>query len=634
MGTCILDNIQSPADLKGLSLEEARQLAAEIRAHILGVVSGKGGHLGASLGAVELTIALHRVFDAPKDRLVWDTGHQAYPHKLLTGRLKAFSTLRQHGGISGFLSRGESPYDTFGAGHAGTAISAALGIVEARDHQQGKYHVIAIVGDGSLTAGMAYEALNHAGGLKRNLIVVLNDNEMSISKNVGAVSAYLNRMITGPLYTKVKNETESMIRHIPRIGTPVLNATKRAEGAMKGFLTAGAFFEEMGFRYIGPIDGHRLDHLLSTFENVKNLNGPLLVHVISRKGKGYAPAEANPGAFHGVSAFELSTGIAKKKSANPTYTAIFANCLISLATQNDRVVGITAAMPEGTGLHQFAKAFPSRFYDVGIAEQHAVTMAAGMAADGLRPVVAIYSTFLQRAYDQMIHDVALQNLPVVFCLDRAGLVGEDGPTHHGVFDIAYCKAIPNFIVMAPKDENELCRMLATALTCHHPVAIRYPRGEGIGVSLDDPPTALPIGKGEIVIEPSGAWDVVLFAIGSMVYPAQRVAIQLEREGISAAVVNARFIKPLDRALLNAVASRCNKIVTLEEHVLCGGFGESVIAALQEEGLQGVEVRRIGLPDHFIEHGAPAILREMHGLTAERISTAVLEFCREVLVLHR
>lgn len=639
----LLDQINSPKDLKAVPREALTQLAQEVREKILAVIADKGGHLGASLGTVELAIALHTVFDPPQDRLVWDTGHQAYPHKLLTGRRDLFHTLRQYQGISGFLSRAESPYDTFGAGHAGTAISAALGMVEARDHQEGKYHVVAIIGDGAMTAGMAYEALNHAGALRRNMIVVLNDNEMSISKNVGAISAYLARIITGPLYTKVRNETAELLKNIPKIGRPMLKAARRAEESVKGLITPGLLFEEMGFRYIGPIDGHRLDHLLTTFENVKQLEGPLLVHLITKKGKGYAPAEGDPAGFHGTAAFDLSTGVAKKKSSAPSYTGIFAKQLIALAKEDRRIVAITAAMPEGTGLSKFAKEFPDRFYDVGIAEQHAVTLAAGMAADGLRPVVAIYSTFLQRAFDQIVHDVALQNLPVVFCLDRAGLVGEDGPTHNGVFDIAYLKGIPNMVLMAPKDENELQQMLATAVKHPGPSAIRYPRGEAVGVPLEEPAMPLQIGKGELLrgdlttdglVENEAAGreiDVALVALGNMVYPSLAAAALLEREGISVAVVNARFIKPIDRELLVSIAHRCRRIVTVEEHVLAGGFGESVLALLEEEKGTGripaVDVRRIGLPDQFVEHGAQRILREKFGLDAERIAASVLDFVK-------
>ncbi|MFQ5579038.1 MAG: 1-deoxy-D-xylulose-5-phosphate synthase [Nitrospiria bacterium] len=626
----LLDKIDAPSDLKKIPREELPQLAQEIRDEILRVISGKGGHLGASLGTVELTIALHTCFDTPRDRLVWDVGHQAYPHKLLTGRRKQFPTLREHQGISGFLSRTESPYDTFGAGHAGTSISAALGMAEARDHHGEKYHVIAIIGDGSMTAGMAYEALNHAGALKRNLIVILNDNEMSISENVGAFSSYLNRMITGPLYTKVKSETTTLLKNIPKIGEPMLKAARRAEESVKGMIVPGHLFEELGFRYIGPIDGHRLDHLLTTFDNIKQLDGPLLIHVITKKGKGYPPAEADPAGFHGTSSFDLSTGIGKKKAGVPSYTSVFSKSLLRLAGENSKIVAITAAMPAGTGLSDFAKAFPDRFYDVGISEQHAVTMAAGMAADGLRPVAAIYSTFLQRAFDQIVHDVALQNLPVVFCLDRAGLVGADGPTHNGVFDISYLRGIPNMTLMAPKDENELQHMLATALKHQGPVAIRYPRGEGVGVTLDERMMILPRGKGELLRgELVEKWDVALVAIGNMVYPALEAAEILERKGIVVGVVNARYIKPIDRELLVTVAKRCAKVIALEEQALAGGFGEAVLSSLEEAKNENaapqVDVRRIGLPDRFIEHGAQKILHKKNGLDPESIAGLALDF---------
>jgi len=629
----LLDQINSPKDVKEVPKGDLPQLAQEIREKILSVISDKGGHLGASLGAADLTVALHAVFDAPRDRIVWDTGHQAYPHKLLTGRRDVFHTLRQHGGISGFLSRAESPYDTFGAGHAGTAISAALGMVEAREQMGGDYHVIAVVGDGAITAGMAYEALNHAGALARNFIVILNDNEMSISKNVGAMSAYLTRMITDPLYTKFKSEAGTLLKNIPKIGKPMWEMAKRAEESVKGAIVPGLLFEEMGFRYIGPIDGHRMDHLLTTLHKVKQLGGPVLVHVITKKGKGYTPAEANPVAYHGMSAFDLATGVAKKKAVSaPTYTAVFAERLIHLATADRRIVAITAAMPEGTGLHTFAAAFPKRFYDVGIAEQHAVTLAAGMATEGLRPVVAIYSTFLQRAYDQIIHDVAIQNLPVVFCLDRAGITGEDGPTHHGLLDMAYLRPIPGLIVMAPKDENELQHMMATALAAPQPTVVRYPRGEGVGVALDGEPRPLPIGVGEWLIgDATSEADVGLVAIGNMVHPALAAAAQLLREGVTASVVNARFVKPLDRALLASVAQTARRIVTLEEHALSGGFGESVLAALEEERMAGnippTPVLRIGVPDRFVAHGAPKVLRAQCGLDVEGIVASVRGFLK-------
>jgi 1-deoxy-D-xylulose-5-phosphate synthase len=630
----LLDRVNNPSDLKKIPVAELPQLAQEIRETILNLVAEKGGHLGASLGAVELTIALHYVFDTPNDRLVWDTGHQAYPHKLLTERKGQFKTIRQYQGISGFLSRAESPYDTFGAGHAGTSISAALGMAEARDQLMGdaptasKRRVIAIIGDGSMTAGMAYEALNHAGGLKSDMIVILNDNEMSISKNVGAFSSYLTRIITGPLYTKVRKETESWLKQIPKIGDPLFKAVKKAEVSVKGLISPGSLFEELGFRYIGPIDGHRLDLLLATFQNIKHLPGPLLVHLLTTKGKGYAPAEKNQAAFHGTSAFDLSTGEAKKKSAQTTYTSVFANAIVQLARKDRRIVAITAAMPDGTGLTPFAKEFPDRFYDVGIAEQHGVTLAAGMAADGLRPFVAIYSTFLQRGFDQIVHDVALQNLPVVFCLDRAGLVGEDGPTHHGTLDIAYLKGIPNLTLMSPKDENELTRMLATALTLGGPCAIRYPRGEGIGVPLDNPPLPVPVGEAEIVRgNLSERWDVALIAIGNMVHPALSAAALLKEQGINAGVVNARFIKPIDKKTIAKVAQICQQIVTLEDHVLSGGFGESVLACLFEEASPQLPLRmlRIGLPDRFVTHGSPALLRKECEMDTDSIVKRVISF---------
>ncbi len=629
-----LNQINHPDDLKKVPLEDLPRIAKEIRAVILKTVSERGGHLGASLGAVELTIALHRVFDTPKDRIIWDVGHQGYPHKLLTGRRDRFATLRQHKGISGFLSRSESEFDAFGAGHAGTSISAALGMAEARDQQGKNHHVIAIIGDGSMTAGMAYEALNHAGALKRNLIVILNDNEMSISKNVGAFSAYLNRILTSPFYTKFKSETMSMLKNIPKIGPPMLEVARRAEESVKGMIVPGILFEELGFRYIGPIDGHEIDHLLTTFENIKKLSGPILIHVVTKKGKGYAQAEADPVGFHGMPSFHLSTGQAKKAPKGPpSYTSVFSKSLIKLAQEDQNIVAITAAMPEGTGLTQFSQVFPNRFYDVGISEQHAVTMAAGMAAEGLRPVVAIYSTFLQRAFDQIVHDVAIQNLPVVFCLDRAGIVGEDGATHTGAFDISYLRGIPNMTLMAPKDENELQHMLATALKQQGPVAIRYPRGSGLGVSLDEVAVELPVGKGEIVYgAESKCWDLAFIAMGNMVQPAEIAALALAEQGIKVGLVNARFAKPIDRALLVSIAARCSKIVTLEEQALAGGFGDAVLGVLEEERVSGnipaVSVRRVGLPDYFLEHGPQKVIRKEIGLDPESIAKMALLFAGE------
>ncbi|MFZ5861552.1 MAG: 1-deoxy-D-xylulose-5-phosphate synthase [Nitrospirota bacterium] len=628
----LLDHINAPEDLRRLSPEQLPQVAAELRETIIATLAANGGHFAGPLGAVDLNVALHYVFDTPRDRLVWDVGYQAYAHKLLTGRREQFHTLRQLDGISGFPRRAESSYDTFGTGHAATSISAALGMAEGRDQlsadsEAAPRKVVAIIGDGSMTAGMAFEGLNQAGALKTDLIVVLNDNSMAISENVGALSSYLTRIITGKLYTKVKEETEAILRHIPKIGPPMLKMAKKAEESMKGLFVPGLLFEEMGFRYIGPIDGHRLDHLVTTFENVKRLSGPLLVHVITHKGKGYEPAERNPVAFHGVTPFDPVTGASKKKAGRPSYTAVFANTLIDLARTRPEVVAITAAMPEGTGLNLFAKEFPDRYYDVGIAEQHAVTFAAGLATEGIRPVVAIYSTFLQRAYDQVVHDVCLQNLPVLFCLDRGGLVGEDGATHHGVLDLAYLRHIPNMVVMAPKDENELRHMLLTGLLHEGPCAIRYPRGESEGVSPDPTIVPLPIGRGEIVREGD---DVALVAIGAMVPVALKAAELLRDRGVAATVVNARFVKPLDRELLLDVADRVRRIVTIEDHALMGGFGSAVLELFEEADARGVEVRRIGLPDAFIEHGAQKLLRQQHRLDPEGVANRVAAFLKSPL----
>ncbi len=615
----LLDQINSPADLKQIPRQELPRLAQEIREEILSVVSRTGGHLAPSLGVVELTLVLHTLFDAPRDRIVWDIGHQAYAHKILTGRRNQFHTLRQWGGLSGFLRRSESPFDTFGAGHAGTAISAALGMVEARDQRGEAYRVIAVVGDGALTAGMAFEGLNHAGHLKKDLIVVLNDNEMSIAPNVGALSAYLSRILTGHLYNRIRKETETILKQLPGIvGAPMLKAAKLLEESIKGLVGPGMLFEEMGFNYVGPIDGHQLESLFQTLENVKRLKGPILVHVITKKGKGYAPAEGNAYQFHGTPPFDVATG-AVKKSASLSYTAAFSQGLIELAEEDPRIVAITAAMPDGTGLDRFAKVYPHRFYDVGIAEQHAVTFAAGLAAEGMRPVVAVYSTFLQRAYDQIIHDVCIQGLPVLFALDRGGLVGEDGPTHHGMFDLAYLRILPGMTVMAPKDENELRRMLRTALGLPGPAVVRYPRGAGVGVPMERPIEPLPVGKAEVLAEGT---DIAILALGSTVSPALEAAVRLRTEGIGAMVVNARFVKPLDRALVLQIALEIGRIVTVEDHVLFGGFGSAVLECVAEEGLEKVRVKRLGIPDLFLDHGPQAVLREVAGIDAQSIAEAV------------
>ena len=617
-----LDTINSPKDLKQIPLEELPNLAKEIRERIIEVVSKTGGHLASNLGIVELTIALHYIFDAPDDLIIWDVGHQAYVHKILTGRRDKFHTLRQHGGISGFPRPDESPYDTFNMGHSGTSLSAALGMLEARDKKKRKNKVIVVIGDGSMTAGMVFEGLNHAGDLKKDIIVILNDNEMSISRNVGAISSYLGKVITGELYTKVKKETEQLIKNIPRIGEPMLKVAKKAEESVKGLMGPGMLFEELGFKYVGPISGHRFDHLFPTLENIKKLNGPVLVHVVTKKGKDYPPAEKDPAAYHGVPAFDIKTGLPLNKSTIPTYTKVFGQTISKLAETNEKIVAISAAMPEGTGLSMFSERYPDRFYDVGIAEQHGVTFAAGLASGGFHPVVAIYSTFLQRAYDQIAHDVCLQNLPVTFAMDRAGLVGEDGPTHHGTFDISYLRHLPNIIIMAPKDEDELQHMLYTSVNYQGPSAIRYPRGTGVGVELRSHFRILEIGKGEIIFEGS---DVAIIAIGNMVYPSIEAAGILKKRGIDAAVINARFIKPVDESLIISLANKYHNIITVEEGVLAGGFGSAVLETLERNSLSDVKVKRIGLPDKFIEHGSIKELHNIYGLDAPGIAQDVQSF---------
>jgi len=620
-----LDRINTPADIKGLTMEELPSLAAEIRDKILQTVSANGGHLSSSLGVVELTIALHYVFDAPRDRIVWDVGHQAYAHKLLTGRRRAFSTLRQFGGISGFPRREESRYDTFTVGHSSTSISAALGMAEARDLRGEDHKVIAVIGDGSMTAGLAFEGLNQGGALKKDLIIVLNDNEMSISPNVGALSSYLSRHMTGDFYVSIQKIVENLLRNIPGIGEPMLKAAKRLEDSLKGLVVPGMVFEELGFEYVGPIKGHRFDRLIRTFENVKKLNRPVLVHVATQKGKGYEPAEKRPSLFHGVGPFDRETGTLHGKPAGaPTYTEVFGKMLTRLAFEDERIVAVSAAMPGGTGLKYFAEKIPDRFYDVGIAEQHGVTFSAGLATEGFKPVAAIYSTFLQRAYDQILHDVCLPDLPVVFAMDRAGLVGDDGPTHHGNFDLSYLRHIPNLVLMSPKDENELQNMIKTALDCRHPAAIRYPRGRGEGVELDPYPRTLPLGEAERL---SLGEDVAIFAVGHTVSPALRAARLLKQKGIHASVINARFIKPIDRKMIRELAGETNYFVTVEENSLLGGFGSAVLEVITEEGLRDVRILRIGLPDLFVEQGPQEMLRRIYGLDDKGIARQVDRFLR-------
>ena len=617
-----LDEINSPQDLKTLQRSELPQLAKEIRNVIIETVSRRGGHLAPSLGVVELAIALHYVFDPPKDKIIWDVGHQAYAHKLLTGRRERFHTLRQHGGLSGFTRMSESPYDAFSTGHASTSISAGLGMACGKSLKNEAGKVIAVIGDGSMTGGLAYEGLNQAGDLRKDLIVVLNDNEMSIARNVGVLSSFLSRKLSAKYFVALREELKEFLRSLPKFGTDAYNLAKRTEESFKAFITPGMLFEAFNFNYFGPIKGHRLDHLIDTLENVKEMHTPVLFHVTTRKGKGYPPAERNPSYFHGVGCFEIKTGngIASKEKA-PTYTEVFGKTLIELAREDETIVAVTAAMPEGTGLKAFSEAFPERSFDVGIAEQHAVTFAAGMATEGFRPVVAIYSTFLQRAYDQLLHDVCLEAHPVVFALDRGGIVGEDGPTHHGLFDLSYLRSLPNMVVMAPKDENELRHMLKTALDHPGPVALRYPRGCGVGVPLEDEVCPLPIGKAEVL---TTGTDVVILGIGVTVMAALEAKQRLEDEHISVTVVNSRFVKPLDRELIASLAREIPCVVTVEENVIQGGFGSAVLECLSDEGIAGNRILRLGIGDAFVEHGSQKILRAKYGLDAAGIAKAVVE----------
>ena len=615
----MLEKIDSPADLKKLELPEMESLAGEIRQKIIETVSRTGGHLASSLGAVELTLAIHYVFDAPKDRIIWDVGHQAYAHKIITGRRERFATLRQKDGVCGFPRREESPYDAFNVGHSSTSISAAAGMAEARCLKGEDFKVVVVIGDGSMTAGMAFEALNWSGDRNKDLIIILNDNEMSISPNVGALSAYLNRIMTGHQVTKFRTDIKNFLKTFP-LGEQVLKFSRQAEESLKGLFVPGVLFEELGFQYVGPLEGHRLDHLIKNLKNVKELKKPVLVHVVTKKGRGYDFAEKEPSKFHGIGPFSAETGrTVPDGAAAPSYTEVFGKAMVRLARGNPKIVAITAAMCSGTGLDAFSKEIPERFFDVGIAEQHGVTLAAGLAAEGFRPVVAIYSTFLQRAYDQVLHDVCLQCLPVVFAIDRGGIAGEDGATHQGLFDLSYMRAVPNIVVMAPRDENELQRMLRTAVEHPGPVSVRYPRGRGVGVPLEETPRPLEIGKAEVV-RPGG--DIAVFAIGSTVHPALEAARRLEDSGISVAVVDSRFVKPLDAELLCSVASGVKKILTVEENVLMGGFGSAVLEMLQDRGLSGVSVRRLGVPDVYVEHATQAELRRMYGIDAEGIEKAL------------
>jgi 1-deoxy-D-xylulose-5-phosphate synthase len=608
------------AALKALPEDQLPKLAQELRDVIVNTVAETGGHLGSSLGVVELTIALHRIFDSPKDKIVWDVGHQAYAHKLLTGRYDRFKTLRQLDGISGFPKCSESEHDAFGVGHSSTSISAALGMATARDALGSNEKIVAVIGDGSLTAGMAFEALNQAGHLKKNLLVILNDNEMSISPNVGALSSFFSRQLTSDFFVRLKRETENFLDSVPKIGKDLRRLAKKAEEAVKGFLTPGMLFEAFDFDYVGPIDGHKLEELLPTLENITHMDGPVLMHVVTKKGKGYPPAEENPHLYHGVGPFDPATGEIKKGSPGPpSYTAVFGQTLTDLAEKDDRIVAITAAMLEGTGLAPFAARFPDRCIDVGIAEQHAVTYAAGMATLGIKPVLAIYSTFLQRAYDNVLHDVCLQNLPVTFALDRGGLVGADGPTHHGVFDLSYLRHIPNLVFMIPRDENYLRHSLATALAYDGPFAFRYPRGSGTGVAPEEP-RELTIGKAEKL---RNGQDGVIFAVGTLVEEALAAAETLADKGLNVAVVDPVFLKPLDRDLLVAEATGNGPVFTLEENALEGGFGSAVLEMLCDAGVH-VPVMRIGLPDKFVEQGSQPELRSRYGIDAAGVVKVIMK----------
>jgi len=618
----ILSDLTSPADVKRLSRDELQQLAAELREQIVSTVAENGGHLGSSLGVVELSVALHKVFDSPHDKIIWDVGHQAYAHKLLTGRLERFHTLRQLNGICGFPKRNESEHDAFDVGHSSTSISAALGMAAGKDILDRDEKIIAVIGDGSLTAGMAFEGLNHAGHLKQKMVVILNDNEMSISPNVGALSSFLSRKLSSDAFIRFKKDTESILSYVPGFGRELVNIAKRAEESLKGFLTPGMLFEGFGFDYFGPIDGHNFDELIETLKNVANIKGPVLLHVVTKKGKGFAPAEENPPKYHGVGPFNQETGEVKggKPGGAASYTGVFGDTLVELAAADERMVAITAAMAEGTGLNRFAASYPERFFDVGIAEQHAVTFAAGLACQGLRPVVTIYSTFLQRAYDQVLHDVCLQNLPVTFAMDRGGLVGADGPTHHGVFDLSFMRHIPNMTFAVPRNEVELRRIMKTASQFDGPFAYRYPRGNGVGLPLEGDIETVEVGKGELLRQGD---DGLIVALGVMVGEALEAAKILSQQGFEIAVADARFVKPLDRELILEQAAKVPLVVTAEENVLQGGFGAAVLELLSDAGLT-VPVVRVGIPDHFVEQGTQTELRAQLGIDADGIVTTVLK----------
>jgi len=621
----VLSKVDYPSDIRQLSLPQLKQLCSDIREYMVDTISEIGGHFGGGLGAVELTVAIHKVFNTPNDLVVWDTGHQAYPHKILTGRKEALNRIRQFGGISGFLKRSESEYDAFGAGHATTSISAALGMAAARDIRKEDRKVVAVIGDGAMTGGMAYEAMNNSGFLKSDLIVVLNDNNMSIASNVWQISNYFTEMISHPDYNKFKGQIWDLTGKLDQFGDRMRRIAVRLEHGIKAVITPGMLFEALGFRYFGPLNGHNVHQVVKIFEHVKELKGPILIHAITQKGKGYKPAENHSQRLHASTPFDKLTGQARKKAGEPVaYTKIFGNSLVEIIEKNPNVVGITAAMPDGTGLDILKEKIPQNFYDVGIAEEHAITFAAGLATQGIIPVVAIYSTFLQRAFDQIIHDVALQKLHVVFILDRAGLVGADGPTHHGTFDLSYLRIIPGMVIMAPKDEAELRNMVYTAIEhCEGPVAVRYPRGSALGVKLEDGFSKVEIGKSEKL---SDGDDVAILAVGSMVDYAQKSSVILKENGIKCELINMRFIKPLDTKRLDEIAAKHDKIVTLEENNLPGGFGSAVLEYFNDNNFKN-DILRLGIPDKFIDHGTQAQLHKQIEIDPEGISDHITSFLK-------
>ncbi|MDO9536263.1 MAG: 1-deoxy-D-xylulose-5-phosphate synthase [Bacillota bacterium] len=620
-----LEKINEPADLKQMKLKELEQLAAEIRNLMIDVISKRGGHLASSLGVVELTIALHYAFNAPTDKIIWDVGHQCYAHKILTGRREQFESIRCYQGISGFPKIDESPYDAFSVGHSSTSLSAALGIAQARDLRNEKSFVVDVIGDGALTGGMAFEALNYAGEIKPDLIVILNDNEMSIDQNVGGLPSYLAKLRTDPKYFRLKEDLEQVLERIPAIGRTMLRSAERLKDSVKYLLVPGMLFEELGFTYLGPIDGHSLVKLLELLRHAKSMKGPVLIHVVTKKGKGYTPAEKDPNRFHGVGPFNKETGKPlHNASTNPTYSEVFGTTLEKLASEDDSIVAITAAMASGTGLDGFSKRWPKRFFDVGIAEQNAVTMASGLAVEGFNPVVAIYSTFLQRAYDQILHDVCLQNQHVVLCIDRAGIVGEDGETHNGLFDYSYLRHMPGLVLMSPASGAELSSMLKTALSLKSPVAIRYPRGRTEAPSPAELKEIILVGKGKLLKE---GGDILILAAGSMVLPALEAYEILLEKGIHSCIINPRFIKPLDRELISHWAFKCKRVLTVEDHILQGGFGSAVLEMFEEEGIEGVCLKRMGFRHPFTGQGSRDYILDLHGLSGKGIAKEAVLLCQ-------